>query len=300
MDAPILGIPFLLVVVWVASGVGLLLAVRRSGSPVVLRLAATFLALWAVLVTTALAWIVVEGGWAGALGLLESPFAPFQPQFASVWLVGGAGAFAVLALAFLINQLVGRGWLRILQPTVIGWPDRLPPPEQPVALLGFPDPRIDAFSFTLLVLGGRRLVRRREVILLSSGLRSGLTPQELDGVIAHELGHVRDLDGRYLTFFRTFARLMRWDPVLGRVATALTRREEYRADDAAVKMTHDPRALARALFKASMNGAGSPVFGAVGFRGLRGELGRAETWRRIRRLIAHAESEAPTGDADGG
>ncbi len=300
MDAPVLGIPFLLVVVWVATGVGLLVAVRRSGSPIVLRLAASFLALWAVLVTTALAWVVVEGGWGGAAGLVRSPFMLFQPQFASVWALGAAGAFVVFALAFLINQLVGRGWLSILQPTVIAWPERLPSPGKSIALLGFPDARVDAFSFTLVEFGGPRLVHRREVILLSSGLRATLTPEELESVIAHELGHVRDLDGRYLTFFRTFARLMRWDPVLGRVASALTRREEYRADDEAVEVTHNPRALARALFKASTNGGGELGIRAVGFLGLGGERGRAEAWRRIRRLVARAESDAPAGDADGG
>lgn len=300
MDAPVLGVPFLLVVVWVATGIWLLVAVRRSASPVVLRLATTFLALWALLVTTALAWVVVEGGWAGAAELIASPFAPFQPQFVAVWILGAGGAFLVFALAFLLNQLVGRGWLTMLRPGLLAWPAGLPVPEASILLLGFSDPRVDAFSFTLVELGGPHLVRRREVILLSSGLRASLTPEEVEGVIAHELGHVRDLDGRYLTFFRTFARLMRWDPVLGRVASALTRREEYRADDEAVELTHNPRALARALFKASTNGGGERGIGVVGFLGIGGERGRVEAWLRIRRLVARAESEAPAGDARGG
>ncbi len=300
MDVPVLGLPLLLVVVWVASGVGLLLAFRRSGSPVVLRLATTFLALWAVLVTTALAWVVVEGGWGGVVDLFRAPFTLFQPQSAPVWLLGAAGAFGVFALAFLVNQLVGRGWLKVLGPTPLDWPEGVVPREETVTLLGFPDRRVDAFSFTLLELGGSRGLRRREVILLSSGLRATLAPEEIDAVIAHELGHIRDLDGRYLTFFRTFSRLMRWDPVLGRLARSLTWREECRADDEAVAITHNPRALARALFKASTHGAGELGMGSGGLMGIGGRRGRAEAWRRIRRLVALAEAGAWTGDAGGG
>jgi Zn-dependent protease with chaperone function len=295
MDAPVLGVPLLLVAFWLTTGMGLLIAFHRSGSPIVLRLAATFLALWAVLVTTVVAWVVVQGGWDGVVDLSRSPFTLFQPQFASVWLVGAVGAFVVFAVAFLVNQLVGRGWLNVLRPTLIDWPDRLPPREETVTLLGFPDLRVAACSFTLLEWGGPRLLRRREVILLSAGLRSALAPEELDAVIAHELGHVRDLDGRYLTFFRTFARLMRWDPMLGRLASALTWREEYRADDEAVAITHNPRALARALFKASTHGTTDLGMGTTAFAGTGGRRGRAEAWRRIRRLVALAESEAREG-----
>lgn len=295
MDAPALGIPFLLVVGWVATGVVLLVAFRRSAPPVVLRLAATFLALWALLVTTLLAWVVVDGGWDGVVALLRSPFSLFQPQFAAVWALGAAGTFVVFALAFLLNQLVGRGWLGTLRPTPIDWPQGLPRPERAVTLLSFPDARVDAFSFALVELGGPRLVRRREVILLSDGLRAELDEAELEAVVAHELGHVRGLDSRYLTFFRTFARLMRWDPVLGSLAISLTSREEYRADDEAVAMTHNPRALARALFKASTHGGGPFPIAAIGFLGVGGRRGRAEAARRIRRLVALADSE-PSAD----
>jgi Zn-dependent protease with chaperone function len=85
---------------------------------------------------------------------------------------------------------------------------------------------------------------------------------------------------------------MRWDPVLAYVAHSLTRREEYRADDEAVRLTGRPLALARALYKVAGLGEPAPVSGAVGFLGSLGDRTRSETLERIRRLVALADSGA--------
>ncbi|HYK93096.1 MAG TPA: M48 family metalloprotease, partial [Thermoplasmata archaeon] len=129
-----------------------------------------------------------------------------------------------------------------------------------------------------------------EVIVLSDGLLDALTSVEVEAVVAHELGHVRDLDARYLTFFRTLARMMRWDPLFALFASSLTRREEYRADDDAVSQTRRPLALARALFKASTRTSAASRVGVNSFLGSPGRRGSIETRRRIERLIALAES----------
>lgn len=300
MDVPALGVPLLLVLGWIVLGVGLLVAFRRSRPRTVLRLAAAFLALWAVLATTALAWVVVEGGWAGLVSLAQRPLAPLDPTFALVWIYGASGAFTVFAAAFLLNQLVGRSWLRRVRPTPLPWPSVLPRPREAISLGQFPGPDADAFSFTLIERGERRSLRRREVILISERLWAALSESEREAVVAHELGHIRDLDARYLTFIRTFARMMRWDPVIEHLAVALTRREEFGADVEAVALTRRPRALARALFKAgTLSAAGAPA-GARALLGSSRPRDRDQLGERIRRLIRLAESGRYPPEPDGG
>lgn len=293
MIPALVGVLYLPVVVWVATALGLLLALRRSAPPVILRLAATFLALWALLATTTLIFVLSNGGWTAILSLLQSPDRLFQARWGLLWAEGAVGAFVVFFVAFSLNQLVGRGLLAHLRPRDVPWPGRLPRPSERTTLGAFRSEAPEAFSFTLLESGGpgRWRPRRREVILLSQGLLDRLSEEEREAAVAHELGHIGGLDGRYLTFFRTLARLMRWDPVLALVAHTLTRSEEYRADDAAVRLTGRPLALARALYKVS-TAAGNPSTGRVGFLGGSSDRDRSETVRRIQRLLALADSGA--------
>lgn len=255
----------------------------------VYRAAVTIVAAWSLLATTLLVWFLAEGG-VDALGALaRSPAVLFSSRATSAWEVGAVGAFGLFALAFAICQGVGRGLLVLLGPTPAPWPDGLARPEFPVRLLTFPSAKAEAFTFTLLVRTRGLHWARQEVILVSNTLLATLEPLEWQAVVAHELGHVRGYDGRYLTFLRTFARLMRWDPILAAVASRLTRREEFRADREAVGLTRRPRTLARAIFKAAS--FGGPVPGpSGGLLGPGGRAGRRQAFERIRRLVALAES----------
>ncbi len=284
-----IAVAYLPVLVWVGLGTGLLIAYRRSASPTVFRLAAVFLGTWAVLATTVLLWVLTNGGAAAVVLLVRSPLTLFEERFLEVWLFGAVGAFAVFLTAFLLSQAVGRGFLRLLRPRELPWPGALSRPAPSTVLLAFPSRRAEAFTFTLLRPMRPAGQRRRDVVLVSEGLLEQLTPEETEAVVAHELGHIRELDGRYLTFIRTLARMMRWDPVLAYLADALTRREEFRADLDAVELTGRPRALARALYKASVLGPGRPRT-LAGLLGTGGKRGRVETMKRIRRLVALAES----------
>lgn len=283
---------YLPVVVWVATGVGLLVAYRRSTPTLVLRLAATFLGLWAVLATTVLVWVLLHGGVPGVLALVHSPLLLFQSRWTLVWLTGAVGAFGVFTVAFVLNQVVARGLLGLLATCAVPWPAGLPPPVAPTSLFEFESSAAEAFTFTVLEPGIRegRLPYGRDLILISRGLRELLSPEELRAVVAHELGHIRGLDSRYLTFLRTFAHMMRWDPLLAYLARRLTIREEYRADTEAAGMTRRPIELARALYKAVTlpESASSRPFPA--FLGFSGRLARREAYARIRRLVALAES----------
>jgi Zn-dependent protease with chaperone function len=285
------------VVVWIATGIGLLVAYRKSTPRLVLRLAAGFLALWAVLATTVLVWVLLNGGMGAVLALLHSPLLLFQSRWLLVWLTGAIGALMVFTAAFALNQLVGHGLLKVLPTEPVEWPADLPAPERPTSLLEFESPAAEAFSFTLLEpgLGEGRAPYRRDVILVSRGLRSLLDPEELDAVVAHELGHIRGLDSRYLTFLRTFAQMMRWDPLLAYLARSLTTREEYRADLDAARMTQQPMALARALYKAMTMFPPASARQFPGFLRISGRRGHREAYERIRRLLELAESGAFEG-----
>ena len=289
MAAPLVGLVYIPVLAWVGVGLGLLLAYRRSTSTIVFRLAAAFLAFWALFATTGLAWVLSAGGVGAVVRLAEAPATIFAPAFVPVWLLGALGAFVVFLTAFVLNQAVGRGYLAVHRPRPLEWPPSIPRPSTPTDLLRFRSPHVEAFSFTLLEWPRSSRRRRRDVILLSDGLIDRLSPTEREAVVAHELGHIRELDGRYLTFFRTLSRLMRWDPVLAYLANRLTEREELRADLDAVELTRRPRALARALFKATAS-HDAPGRTAPGLLGTGGRRGRQHALERIRRLVALAES----------
>jgi Zn-dependent protease with chaperone function len=283
----LVGLLYLPVLAWAAVGVGLLCAFRKSTSTVVFRLAVAFLGCWALFATTGLVWVLSAGGWGALLRLASNPTLLLEPGSSVDWMLGALGAFSIFLAAFLLSQAVGRGYLLILKPRALAWPPAVPRPSPTTELLEFPSSQVEAFTFTLLELGPAHRPRRREVVLLSEGLVRALTPEELEAVIAHELGHIRELDGRYLSFLRTLSRMMRWDPILAYLADRLTEREEFRADLDAVEVTRRPRALARALYKASQAGA-IPI--APGLLGPGGRRGRRQALRRIRRLVALAES----------
>ena len=289
MTAPVVELLYLLIFGWSSVGIGLLIAYHRSASTVVFRLAAVFLAVWAFVATTALTWIVANGGWAGIVRLVASPLSLFDPRFYLVWIIGALGTFGIFFTAFLLSQAVGRGYLAARRPRPLDWPEGLATPTRPTDLLAFSSPVVEAFTFTLIEPGGPTLLRRRDVILLSDGLLDELSAEEQEAVVAHELGHLRELDGRYLTFFRTLARLIRWDPILAILADRLTVREEFRADLDAVETTHRPRALARALYKATARSPGRSRV-VSGLLGAGGRRGRQQALERIRRLVSLAES----------
>jgi len=67
MFPPLVGLLYVPVAVWVATGFGLMVAFQRAAPSVVLRLAAAFLALWALLATTTLVWVLRNGGWSAVL-----------------------------------------------------------------------------------------------------------------------------------------------------------------------------------------------------------------------------------------
>lgn len=97
----------------------------------------------------------------------------------------------------------------------------------------------------VMVAGGEA---QQAALIVTSGLLSTLSRIELEGVLAQQLGHVRDGDAALATFTASLVAL----PVVGsllapRVSSTLDPEIEAWADLAAVRMTRYPPGLAAAL-----------------------------------------------------
>jgi heat shock protein HtpX len=149
----------------------------------------------------------------------------------------------------------------------------------PIPVYVVPDPDPNAFAV------GRD--PQHASIAVTQGLLDKLNREELQGVVGHELSHVRNLDIRTMTLVAALyggivllsdmgARSMRWGrfggrgdrrgggvlilllwifllflaPILGQLmALAVSRSREYDADASSAEMTRDPLGLASALRK---------------------------------------------------
>lgn len=91
---------------------------------------------------------------------------------------------------------------------------------------------------------------RRARILVSEDLITGLDPQELGAILAHELAHI-DAHDIGLTFTAGFLRdLVAWNPVAHVAFRKLMADRELEADRRAADMMGDPLAVASGLVKA--------------------------------------------------
>jgi heat shock protein HtpX len=128
--------------------------------------------------------------------------------------------------------------------------------------------------------------RRLAAICCTEGILRALDPEELRGVLGHELSHVHSRDilvssvaagvATVVTFLASFAWLLPFGRGSGRalklllmmvlgplaallIQLAVARTREYQADVAAARMTGDPLALARALRKIELGTAAHPL-----------------------------------------
>ncbi len=129
-------------------------------------------------------------------------------------------------------------------------------------------------------------------VAATQGIMRLLTPAELKGVLAHELGHVRNRDILISTIAATMAgaimilaSIARFSAIFGGmrdddegggivgilvmsiiapiaamlIQMAISRSREYLADETGAHLAHDPEALARALEKLSMGTQRAPM-----------------------------------------
>jgi heat shock protein HtpX len=133
---------------------------------------------------------------------------------------------------------------------------------------------------------------KRAVVAVTQGIMSVLTPQEMEGVLGHELGHVKHRDILIGCFSAALAQAIMFisrmavfisprdrsgrseNPIAGilvmilapmaamMLQMAISRSREYMADDFSAKLTGQPQMLASALEKISGRNRRSPMHAA--------------------------------------
>ncbi len=87
------------------------------------------------------------------------------------------------------------------------------------------------------------------VVIVSTGLVESLDRDEVEGVLAHELMHIKNNDSRFKVFSTVISRILFFDPFSKFFDPAVHREREYLADEASGRTTGKPAALASALLK---------------------------------------------------
>ncbi len=86
-------------------------------------------------------------------------------------------------------------------------------------------------------------------VVVSSALLDLLDDDELETVMAHEVGHVQNGDASIKTLLASYKFLVRFDPLVHIVEGAFHREREFEADRFSAGLTKKPLALASALIK---------------------------------------------------
>jgi beta-lactamase regulating signal transducer with metallopeptidase domain len=178
-----------------------------------------------------------------ASGAAYSPFTdPWQqamPAIVTAWFVGAAGCSLRLLMGFISVAALRRSphepvlteWQHILDRLI----DRMQV-SRPVRLL--PTDRVDSPS----VIGWLR-----PVILAPVGVLSGLAPQQVEALLAHELAHVRRHDYLVNVLQGIAESLLFYHPAVWWISNQIRTEREHCCDDLAVEASGDVLVYARAL-----------------------------------------------------
>lgn len=131
----------------------------------------------------------------------------------------------------------------------------------------------------------------RPIILIPAGALLGLTPQQLEAVLAHELAHVRRYDYAVNLLQTAVETLLFYHPAAWWLSGRVRAEREHACDDAAVEATGDALSYARALAALEqLRGADTPP-AALALAANGGSL-----MQRIQRLVnndTHTHSRRP-------
>jgi TonB family protein len=87
----------------------------------------------------------------------------------------------------------------------------------------------------------------RPVVLIPFGCLAGLSPLQIEAILAHELAHIRRHDYLISVLQSTIEALLFYHPAVWWVSQNIRREREHCCDDLAVQLTGDPLTYARAL-----------------------------------------------------
>ena len=90
---------------------------------------------------------------------------------------------------------------------------------------------------------------KRPTIVMSQNLVHLLSKEEIEGVLAHELAHIKNSDTSLKAVMTAYKTALPYDPIIRLVEAAFHRERELAADATAAKLTGKPLSLASALLK---------------------------------------------------
>src|SRR5215510_4456608 len=203
------------------------------------------------------------------LSIRPAPITPLLPWMLLIWLSG---------VVFFSLRLVG-GWLYTqrlksygTRPLEEGW-------EQ--TLLRLCDqlraPRPARLLESTLVKVPMVIGWLRPVILLPASALTGLTPQQLEAIIAHELAHIRRHDYLINLLQAVVETLLFYHPAVWWVSRRIRQEREHCCDDLAVAVCGDALTYARALLEMEQLRAAGPQLAMAANGGL--------LMNRIQRLV---------------
>src|SRR6266566_531391 len=124
----------------------------------------------------------------------------------------------------------------------------------------------------------------KPVILLPASTLSGLSPAQLEAILAHELAHVKRHDYLVNTAQCLFETLMFYHPVMWWISRCVREEREHCCDDVVVKVCGNRLAYAKALASLAVS--------RTGFRGFAFAAAGGSLLHRVRRLMGLPEGQA--------
>jgi beta-lactamase regulating signal transducer with metallopeptidase domain len=125
----------------------------------------------------------------------------------------------------------------------------------------------------------------RPVILLPASVLTGLTPLQLDALLAHELAHIRRYDYLVNLAQSVIETLLFYHPAVWWVSRSIREEREHCCDDLAVRVCGDAHFYATALLGMERLRISGPTFAMAASGG--------SLMSRVRRLVAPAQTEFP-------
>src|SRR5438034_1254740 len=129
----------------------------------------------------------------------------------------------------------------------------------------------------------------RPVVLLPASALTGLTPLQLDALLAHELAHVRRYDYVVNLIQSVIETLLFYHPAVWWVSRSVREEREHCCDDLAVRVCGDAHFYATALLGMERLRVATPAFAMAAAGG--------SLMARVRRLVAPAQTEFPRSTA---
>jgi beta-lactamase regulating signal transducer with metallopeptidase domain len=205
------------------------------------------------------------------LDTLFQQVSPFVPWFVAVWLIGVMLLSIRLASGWIVTQRLRRHgddapgtvvniFTRLLDRAGI---------RKPIRLL------ISSAAGVPSMIGAWR-----PVILLPASVLTGLTPRQLEAILAHELAHIRRHDYLVNLLQCVLETLLFYHPAVWWISARMRREREDACDDLAVQWAGDRLTVARALTAIEeLRGPAMPLALAAADGAL---------LQRVKRLLGHA------------